>query len=267
MKRNLYFRTVLRRRNLITKFLIEIFLAFASYPRLLLEVFYRRHFGKRYFSMASVITMGALLLGWPLLEHYLYVQAIRSASLYFESDIPNFAQNYVTWYLFTAAFLYFSWFRYREVKLDDKLYGYSKFSLYSGDMNPVFKSILIFDKVPTEKLIATVIEPLLFFILGFLLKSAGQPIGMILIIASILYSLSYVADYKAGDDFVRDKCDELISNEEMANVFVHGMDGSKARGVRMYADKPADPGVREKLLPYFFEGNENSSEVVAEPAP
>lgn len=264
MKRNLYFRTVLRRRNIFKEVLFSFFLAIASYPRLLLEVFYRRHFGKRYFSVATVMTAAVLLLGWPLLERRLYAQASRG---YFDVSPPDFVKNYITWYLFTAAFLYCSWKRYREVKLDEKLFGYSKFSLYSGDMNPLFKSILIFDKVPTEKLIATVIEPLLFFILGVLLKSAGQPIGMILIIVSILYSLSYVADYKAGDDFVRDKCDELITNEEMANVFVHGMDGSKTRGVRMYADKPADAGIREKLLPYFFDGNENTSDVVAEPAP
>jgi len=45
MQKNLYFRQVTRRQNLLGKFILDIFFAFSFWPKLLLEVFIRKNMG------------------------------------------------------------------------------------------------------------------------------------------------------------------------------------------------------------------------------
>ena len=56
MTKNLYYRTVFMRVNSIKEIILGFFLAIASYPRMLLEVFTRKNMGERYFSLATAYT-------------------------------------------------------------------------------------------------------------------------------------------------------------------------------------------------------------------
>ena len=107
--------------------------------------------------------------------------------------------------------------------------------------------------------IETLLEPAFFFLLGFGLNILGQYIGFILIFCSIFYSLGYLCAYKMGDDFVMDKIDEMIMNEELESAFVNEKNADQTRGVRFYAQKPNSKSDRRKVADSFLEQDEWAS--------
>ena len=66
MKKNLYFRSVFRRKNVIKEAILDLFLSTCSVPRLLLEVFIRTNMGERYFSFSTAIIATTVLAILPI---------------------------------------------------------------------------------------------------------------------------------------------------------------------------------------------------------
>jgi hypothetical protein len=249
MKRNLYYRTMYKRTNLIKEFILSLFLTVSSYPRMLLEVFVRKNFGERYFSFATAVTVATIVAILPVM--------FFGAKLTFGGS-PKwsvFFADYTTWYVFDFAFTFVAFKRWIEIKRNPMVFDFKKFSLYSGDINPLFTQFNFFGNINPRK-IETMLEPLIFFVAGLLLWMAGQPVGYLLLICSIFYSLSYFGAYYQGDHFVMDKIDEMICNEEMFGAFVEDKDASETRGVRFTGRKPADDKVRRKVVESFFEDQE-----------
>lgn len=245
MQKNLYFRNVLRRHNVLGEAISNFFLGLASYPRLLLEVFIRKNFGDRYFSIASVITVAVVLLFLPMVTDQ-YINGVRAHLI----TLSNSMSEHKTWYLFILLFLVFSAIRYFEIKKNPSVFDFGRFSLSSGDINPLFFKIRFSGKKPSVRMIETVYEPALFFILGLLLRLMDDSLGPLLVWCSIFYSLGYVGAYKRGDDFVKDKIDEMICNEEMENAFVKDEENNK-RGVRIRTEKPTSEEMRTDLVESF----------------
>lgn len=254
MKKNLYYATVFRRTNVFKEALLGFFMAIASYPRLLLEVFIRRNFGERYFSLASSFSV-ALLIG--IIPIFMTGMSGRG---YF--SFSRLLSDHLTWYLFIAAFLVMAFRRQREVDREPSVFDFARFSLSTGQAHPKFYEIRIFNRKdgnkitkvgPNDRQISTILEPLFFFCIGLILFILHQAIGLVIIVASICYSLSYVAAFSIGDNFVMDKIDEMICSEEMTNSFVEGRDPSQTRGFHVPSRKPADPDLRRKVAESFFE--------------
>lgn len=251
MQKNSYFRNVLRRQNMAKMLVFNFFLGLASYPRLLIEVFTRKNFGQRYFSFATVLTVLAILSAIPAISNGLI--SLFGRHSYHQA---SFWSKYATWYLFTGAFALFAFFRSREIKRNPSVFDFGKFSLYAGDINPNFYKIQLFGKKAGIREIETLYEPATFFILGLILNYLGQNVGMLLMVSSVAYSISYMAAYQSGDNFVMDHIDEVIMNEELENAFVNDLPGEKTRGVRFHMDKPASKNMRSKLSETFIENDE-----------
>jgi len=137
MKRDLYYSRSLRRENLLKKTFLGFFQYFASYPRLLLEVFVRKNFGERYFQLNSALWLAFLLALWPVLKTKL-INPIRN--LWHSGAIPHdiagrstphhhavphsfpltpdemLMPQYLGWYIFLALFLMFSFIRRWEIR-------------------------------------------------------------------------------------------------------------------------------------------------------
>ena len=79
---------------------------------------------------------------------------------------------------------------------------------------------------------------------------------MLLIVCSVFYSFGYAGAYHIGDNFVMDKIDEMISNEELEDSFVNDKDPSETRGFRFYGKKPTDPDMRRKVASLMTEDKE-----------
>ncbi len=255
MKRNLYYHTVFRRHNIFQEAFLGFFLAFCSWPRLMLEVFLRRNMGERYFSIASVLTIAFFMGIFPVV-----VSELRER-LYYPMSSAYFWMHYTSWYGFIAAFLYMSHQRYEEIERLPSVYDFKRFSLSTGLIHPEFLNINFLGKQGDERQISTLLEPGFCFAVGLGLAIFGQPIGTVLICCSIFYSLSYQAAYRNGDHFVMDKIDERICNEELVKSFVEGHGADDTRGFSFMGRRPADPDLRRQLVDSFF-GYEETAEAV-----
>lgn len=256
MKKNLYYAEVFQRTNMLKAVILGFFMAIASWPRLLLEVFIRKNFGERYFSLATAITIAVVLTPIPFI--------IGGFNRY--NDFGDTVSRHFTWYLFLIAFLVMSFIRQKEIDREPSVFDFARFSLSTGLIHPKFYEIKLYTKkdengkivdiAPNDRQISTIFEPLFFLAIGIFLLLIKQSLGVLIIVSSICYSFSYRAAFSIGDNFVMDKIDEMICNEEMVNSFVDDQDPSQTRGFYAYGRRPADPDFRRKLAESFIENNE-----------
>lgn len=250
MKKNLYYQTMFRRRNVIKEALLGFFLGLSSYPRMLLEVFIRRNQGERYFSFSGAITV-LIILGVLPIFFASAINRFRGGS-----SFGNFWGLFLTWYGYLAAFLYMAIQRRDEIKRLPSVFDFARFSLSTGIINARFREFEFNGRRLNVRTIETVLEPGVCFAAGFVLWIIGQPIGSVLVIASMFYSLSYVAAYHQGDNFVMDHIDKLIVSEEMAKAFIEGRGSEETRGFSFIGRRPADPETRRKVAELFMEDDE-----------
>lgn len=258
MQHNWYFRAVYHRKNKVRDFLLDLALELGSYPRLALEVFIRKNFGSRYFTAGSALFVAILLFLFPLMGDVLPSLLISHRyGMRVAHGNDHFWGRYATWYVFVGAYLVFSVRRYLEV---DQKPNFDRFSHSEGRMLPFFYEYKPLDLNLSQRQRVIFFEPGVFFIAGLLLKSIGQPLGLLLIVCSIFYGASYRAAFRKGDELVKDKIDEMILNGEMIDAFVNDNPNNK-RGVRIWADKPGSRELRQKLADELVE-KETVSRVV-----
>lgn len=242
MQKTVYYREIIRRENLLLKNIFDIFFRLASYPRLLIEVFIRKNFGQRYFSVASVLTIGVLLILYPII--FKKRGPVFSSRYDYDPNHSVLGDN-ILWYLFVAAFLLFSYIRWAEIRKNPSVFTFQKFSLYYGDINPFFYSIKFDGKKPKMRTVEIFYEPAPFLLLGIILWWMGQKLGILLTVSAICYSISYAAAYSRGDNFMMDQIDQMILNEEKYKIFVEDLPPDKTRGAEHRGELPTD---REKAI-------------------
>lgn len=245
------FTIMYQRENKVKKLLYDFFMLISSYPRLLIEVFTRKQFGQRYFSQTSVVILALIMLYLPFFftGNFDFVHPKRN---YGEG---SFMGSYATWFIYTGAFFILSYLHLTEIEKHGSVFEGKRFSLSTGNLHPIFHKIKIFE---SERMKEIIVEPAVFFILGFILWKFDQNIGMVLMICSVIYSLSYVAAYNGGDNFIMDKLDQMIFNEELEKVFMHDTEPEKARGVKMFSDKPTAQDLRQKIYEVVSENEETA---------
>ncbi|HEY1024935.1 MAG TPA: hypothetical protein VGE26_07215 [Sphingobacteriaceae bacterium] len=249
MKKNIYFREVFSRPNVIKDVLLNIFLMLSIFFRIPIEVITRKNMGERYFSLFFSVIIGLVLVITPY----------SLSSRYRYTDWSGMFTVYGTWYLFTAAYIFSLYLRWKEVKHDPSVFDFEKFSLSTGRIHPLFKSLEQYKWV-NERVIEIIIEPGVFLVAGVILAYFGQPVGLLLIACAVVYSLGYMAAYNLGDNFVMDQIDEMLCNEEMIEVFVKGKPSDK--GVKFYARKPESEALREELADRFIVNIDEDEDVV-----
>jgi hypothetical protein len=252
MKKNLYYRNVYKRSNVFHSISVTIFHTIASYPRLLLEVFIRRNLGERYFTFFGCIVMALVLSLVPFFSNGIFSFLGYSRSF----EFTTFLVKNLSWYVFLGVFILFAIKRRAEIARKPSVFDFGRFSLSTGESLPFFYQIKIFG-TPDPRLVETFFEPLFFFVIGFVLTLFGQSVGWLILVCSLLYGLSYRGAYKLGDDFVMDKIDEQIANEETYKAFVEGKEPHLTRGIRFYGRRPVDPEKRRQVADSFFEDDED----------
>ncbi len=255
MQKNLYYRTVFRRRNAVKEAVYAFFLAFCSKPRLLLEVFLRRNMGERYFNFTTALTILIVLALIPLF--ILSIQKRLWSLRGYHSEWSHFLMfllTYGTWYGFLAGFLYCALKRRKEIQRLPSVFDFARFSLSSGVIHPAFHKIKLEGQPASVRQIETLLEPGLFFVGGFALWiGARQPIGFVFMFSGLCYAMSYRAAYHDGDNFVMDRIDEMILNEEQVKAFIEGRTPDETRGVNFRCRRPADPDLRRLVVETFTE--------------
>lgn len=237
-----YFRAMFRRENIVRDFFLKLFMGSTSFARLLIEVFIRKNMGRRYFNLSAAFFTALFLFIIPLLPKVFPIFLNSFYPLTFWQTI----KEYWMWYLFIAVFLYFSYLRYKDIKHLKAVYDFDHFSLSSGDTLPFFWKLKFRDKHFSPRTLEIFIEPLPFFIGGILLMLIGQKLlGGLIAFSAIVYCISYARAYAVGDEFMLDKIDKRICNEEIARTFT--TDEPTGRGFRFYGEKPNSKETREDI--------------------
>lgn len=246
--KNLYYHTVFQRTNAIKLLILQIFIAVASWGRIFIEVFTRKHFGERYFLLPLNLFFAGLLGLIPTLWTY-------------EMPFLRVVTTNLTWYAYVAAFIVASFRRWLEVLREPGVYDFKKFTLSPGIINSGFYKLELFNLNITNRLLATFVEPGLFLIIGFLLISFDQNIGYLLIGSSIIYAGSWAGQYHLGDHFIMDIIDKKIANEELANSFIHNRLPGQTRGFEADGSKIKSREFRRQLADDMIE-DEPAAEVI-----
>lgn len=248
MEKSLNFSSVFHRRNIVKEFFMSLFLAIASYPRLLVEVFLRRNMGERYFSFASVITVFLILVLFPfLLEKNFAMRVVWDNTLY---------------YLFLLLFVYVGNQRRLEIKRLPSVFDFARYSLDQGEVHPLLYKFSRFKNLDIRTM-NIIVEPGVFLVAGILLLVINQfLLGGLLIVSALLFSFSYLAAYHYGDHMIMDYIDKIILSEEKMKSFVDDEDPSHTRGVHFYGRKPADKGLRRKVMDWSADRNDNIADVL-----
>lgn len=259
MQKNLYYRTTFKRVNLFKIFFLSMFDAFTGAARSLLEVFTRKNFGERYFLLSSALWIAFILAIIPIIiVKYLSKPQLPPEAYGFDSMEPaqqvvqtasaSLMPDYLTWYIFIALYVGMSVKHHLDMRRNPSVFDFDHFSLCTGEINPLFLRIKIPFIETNLRTIECFFEPAVFFSFGVILWLIGQNLGILLVLTSIAYSFNYMNDYMHGDNFIMDKIDEMIANEEMEDAFVNELDESQTRGFRIRGKRPKDEDMRRKLL-------------------
>lgn len=237
MKTNIYFQTQYQRISFIKRFMQDVFIFFASTPALVVEVFTRKNFGERYFSLTH-----AIIVFVALFVPFIVNQTVPYADEYLE----GFNYFYLVCLL---AFLYASIRRRMETPKKLHEIDMNLFSKYDGTFQSytvlLAQSIFKRTHIPDIQL---KIEPglavgsgLILFIFPF-----SRIVGLILIICGLMHLAREYTRYAKGKSFLLDLNDKKICDEDLAEVFIGDTETSR-RGFRAFVPKPAGRYEREKL--------------------
>jgi hypothetical protein len=243
MTKNLYYRTIYSKKSSILDALAALIFNISLFPRILLEVFIRKNFGERYFKLTPVIWLVFVLFWVP----YLRDSFLSRGSFYQTNGLGDAIVTHWSWYIFLAVFLYVCIQRKLEIVRSKKIYDFTRFSLYEGDHNPALRGIKIGQKETDIRDFECYVEPAAFFLVGVLLILFHQLVGVLLLLSSVIYSLSYKAAYRQGDAFVLDVIDEMIASKNIHASFVDGLNANQTQGFRVKGRGPADPEFRRQV--------------------
>lgn len=260
MKRHLTYRSVFRRRNFIKEGIFNLFLSIASYPRAIIEVFLRKNMGERYFSLFTCIIVALFLMLFPAFLNQGMSVVSRYRDMYDYGggyQRPGFWSTYIMWYLYAAAFIFFTYLRWNEVKRNPSVFDFKRYSLSTGEILPVFNNIKVGNTTLSIRTVEIFVEPAPFFLVGLVLYLMSQNFGIILMISAICYCLSYAAAYYDGDNYTMDKIDHMIATEEANNAFVLDEDPKDNRGFRFFTKRPTSEEARQRVVDSFFENDED----------
>ncbi len=253
MKKNLYYRTNIRRYSYVRELFLAILTVFSGYACLIIEVFIRKNFGRRYFVLSATIPVIAFMWFFPKMR--------TDPFTIIRFDAPVRGTGYFLWYVFVFIFLMISVFHHFDQRKGER-FDYKKYSLSRGEYSKLLAGWATRNGKFNARYLETFVEPAFFFVMGFVLWLIGQKLGNLFMVCSVMYSAHYTLCYTGGDEFLHDKIDEAISNSEMEKIFSDIPNPEILSGFRFYGRRPADPELREKLRPRLFEGEEDAEEKI-----
>jgi len=244
MKKQLYFKTTIKRKNPITAFFLGLFTFSVGMPRMICETFSRKDFGERYWNIGWATIYTALLLSVPM-SGLLPMKFLGAGA-------PETILDSFTWYLFVMAFAYKSGRHWDDQRRNPSTFDFGKYSYSSGKLDNRFINFRINGKTLDYRTIETIIEPAFFFAVGLGLTILHQSIGLLLVFSSIAYSASRFLDYHNGDEKVLDIIDSMIIKEDYERAFMDEMELDNGRGLHIPSRRPKDMKNRKKVVDAMF---------------
>ena len=240
----LFFEAYERRDNIVLYTLLTIFVALAKFPSIVIEAFYRRKLGERYFTLSSslfIFLVYLIIAAKPLLYEIFGLRAFMTSNF----DFPLF--------LFACAFLYKSIQQRREISKYGTTYNLERFSLSQGEYHPFFEQRLgrkLFGIPVTSRTIQMFFEPVIPFALGVIcvIIPFTRTLGTVLIVSSILASIRQFVRVVSGRHAVLDIIDQHLISQDKAGVLMEQRPIGETHGIRLPVALPEDKEVRKLLL-------------------
>lgn len=244
MRKESFFREVIERENPIGRGVMNFALLSAPYFRMLIEVFIRKDFGRRYFNMGFAISAA---IATSLIPTFSIIAILAGRN----PDLLKVVGVFGTWFFFIYLFIRKCIARNKEVEKGPPVINFKKYTLSSGFPQKWYLEFLqkyfIKGKKVNVREMETFYEPLPFFLAGIALTILFQPIGFYLIVSSIMYSLGYRYAYKLGDDYVMRINDEYIVKKDLSEKMPDNPDGRFESGFTAQFGIPDSREARELL--------------------
>tara|TARA_A100000171_G_scaffold35638_2_gene34193 strand:- start:8658 stop:9476 length:819 start_codon:yes stop_codon:yes gene_type:complete len=237
-----------RRDNIILTALVGLGFALAKYPSIIIEVFYRKKFGERYFTLASSVFIFLLLLLISL------APKIVAFIFMFLDMQPNFDNGFdVVLFLFACAFLFKSIKQRQEISKYGVTYKLDRFSLSQGEYHKFFNDRFgqkLYGIPVNSKTIQILFEPSVPIIAGvvFLLIPYFQVLGAILLFCGVIMVIRQFGRAMQGRNAVLDIIDQNIMSQNKAGILMEEKPMEEVHGIRLPVALPTDENVRQLLF-------------------
>jgi len=256
MKENLDYKSIMKRENGFKKIIFNIFFALAVLFRVPLEIFFRKDMGHRYFSTHLTVLLGLVLFLLP----FIFVGGFNLSYTFKHLsylDWSKFLTYYFTWYVYLGFYTYFGIKRWKELKNGPSVFEGLRLTTSSGTLENYYARFIPKSLLYTARYCDIYGEPMPMFVVGLILSFISQPIGMFLMLCSIIYSISYMAAYHNGDTAIMDMLDDEIINEHAESVFMDEENIADSHGIQFYMKRPGSEKLKQKFAKKMF-GNEDN---------
>jgi hypothetical protein len=249
-KRNIFIETHSGRENIFIEFIYIIFGGFLTFASSIVEVFLRRQFGERYFTLSqSIIIFISMNLSYAFLK---YIYAL------FQIRLDK--SGWFLLFVFSCVYLGFSIYHRREIRKYGTAYDFKRFSKSNGLIHPLWYRIIdkkVLNIKITQYLVSVLLEPAVPVIIGLILLPFAWTgiVGAILIFSGFCFGLKNFQMAQAGRNWVLDNIDKKISNEMQYDVFVGRKPKSETKGVYLPIELPEDEFTRMALYKAVEESN------------
>ncbi len=241
-----YFYTVYGSGSFLRDGIYNLILAISFIPQTIVSVLFRRNLGERYFSFSTTLLM---LLGMtiPVLIGMGNPNAWR--------HVTGFNPFNITSLLFLVFLGYQAYKRRQEFDTTSEEISCNRFSYYDGKNDSKIWNFLT-AKMPfllqngNMRRVRMYSEPLVLIMAGLSLMVLIYTIatGFLLLVCGILQIWRVKAQYQRGRDYMLDKVDEIIADEEMANVLLENRLPEDARGFGLFSPVPIDEQMKAKVV-------------------
>jgi len=233
------------RGNAILGAIVGLAFVIAKYPSIIIEVFFRKKFGERYFTLSSSIFIFFLFLFVCIAPNFMNFLGggIGGGNIYV--DVPLL--------LFAGAFLYKSIVQRQEIKKYGVTYKLDRFSLSQGEYHKFFKDRWgqnLIGLPVNSRTVEIFFEPIVPILIGlfFMLIPFLKILGVILFLCGVIMVLRQFGRAIQGRNAVLDIIDQNIVSQDKAGVLMEEKPIEEVHGIRLPVALPSDQGVRQMLM-------------------
>ncbi|WKN45373.1 hypothetical protein [Tunicatimonas pelagia] len=232
-------------------------LILSSWPSLLIEVFTRRKFGERHFSVGSCLTAVGIMLFFMVFVPDWQVPLLRDLGYSVQySDVRGWTVSKVLIVMYGIAVMLISLYHKYDILKKGQTMNSERYSKSEGIAFLYWYRL--FGRLPTwvrewcpmdEMTLRRYYEPITAFLIGlvFFLIPFTTMFGFVIMICGGLYFWRSYVKYALGYHAMLDMMDDMILAEELEDVITEDEPVGDHRGVFVLAPKPNNPNLREDL--------------------
>lgn len=257
MKQNFSYTAEVKRVNFIKVLIFRYFFPLAVFFRVPLEIFFRKEMGHRYYSAPFTLVIGLLLF---LVPFYVVGNGHPFYALNHLSDLnwSEFLKAFSTWFIFLGFFAYFGFKRWKELENGPSPFDGERLTTSSGYMEDYYAKFIPKYLLQNPRRCDIYGEPFPFLIAGLVLSYFGQAIGVLMILCSIIYCLSYLGAYFSGDDYLMEIIDNEVLGDNGIAAFMDDENVANRHGIQFYMKRPSSEELRRKFAQKMFNDEDDN---------